>query len=61
MINNDEVLKDVISFVNMKLSEKMNFIACNNERTMNMLNYFVNITKDRCKFNNNYMNRRTTK
>lgn len=47
MYNKDVVFQDIIQYINMKPLDKMNFIAYNNERIVDMLDYFVDITKDR--------------
>jgi len=41
-----ETLESIKKYVNMKPVDKMNFIACNNEDVMYMMDYLVNITKD---------------
>lgn len=34
-------LNDIKQYESMSQSDKMNFIACNNENVMNMLDYFI--------------------
>jgi hypothetical protein len=41
-----ETLYNIKKYVNMKPVDKMNFIACNNEDVMYMIDYLVNITKN---------------
>jgi hypothetical protein len=42
-----KTLLDIIIFVNLKPVDKIKFIADNNERTVHMIDYLVNVTKDR--------------
>lgn len=47
MDNENEVLRDIINFVNMKPLDKMSFVTKHQARTVNMLDCLVNITKDK--------------